>query len=131
MKLPHKFNGGFGGFGTAGSEVDAAVFEIQWRKGQKTRSESFGGARMKLCGVRKSDLRSLLGHGFCDFPDAVTDVDDGSLAGCVEEFSTIGGDNPGAFATNGDRKRLLEIALEKRGRVSGHGAGNCSRGRKR
>ena len=38
MELACKFEGGFGGFGTAGSEVDAAVCEIGRREGEKAGS---------------------------------------------------------------------------------------------
>jgi len=75
---------------------------------------------MKLRSVRKSDLGSLHGHSFGDFLDAVADVDDGRLAGRVEIFLTVGGDDPGTFATNGDGKGFFEVAREKCGRVCGH-----------
>ena len=56
MKLAREFDGGFGGFGTAGSEIDAAVCEIGRSKSEQARREFFGRGRMKLRGVDKSNL---------------------------------------------------------------------------
>jgi len=45
-----KFEGGFGGFGTAGSEVDAAVANSR-SEGEKPGGEFFGGAEWNcVCG---------------------------------------------------------------------------------
>lgn len=68
----------------------------------------------------KSNLGCLLGHGFRDFFDAVTDVNDGGLTGCIEILFTIGRDDPGTFAAKGDGERFLEVARENGGRVCGH-----------
>lgn len=126
MKLAREFDGRFAGFGTAGSEVDAAIGEIGRSEGEKPRGELFGGRRMELCRVGKGDLGGLFSHGFGDFFDAVTDADNSGLPGSVEILLTVGGENPRALATHDDRKRFLEVA-RKEGGVGGHGKAKCSR----
>jgi len=116
MKLAREFDGGFGGFGATGSEIDAAVCEIWRGERKKSRGEFFGGSGVELSGVGERDLRSLGNHGVGDGLDAVTDVDNGGLAGSVEIFIAVGGDDPGTFAADGGGKRFLEIA----GKESGH-----------
>lgn len=128
MELARKFDGGFGGFGTAGSEVDAAACEIWRSEGKKAGGESFRGGGVELSGVSKGDLGGLRGHGVGDGLDAVADADDSGLARGIEIFLTVGGDDPGAFAANGDGKRFLEIARKESGRVCIHDERNCSRG---
>ncbi len=80
MELARKFDGGFSGFGTAGSEVDAAVCEIGRREGEEADGEFFGGGGVELRCVGKGDLGGLRGHGVGDRLDAVTDADDSGLA---------------------------------------------------
>jgi len=76
---------------------------------------------MKLRGVGEGDATRLLGHGAADFGDAVADADDGGLAGGVEVVAAVGGDDPAAFAADGDRIVLAKIAGKKRGGVDGGG----------
>jgi len=116
MKLARQFDRGFSSFGTTGSEIDAAVCEIRRSESEKTRGEFFCGGGVELSGVGKRDLRSLGSHGVGDGLDAVADVDHGGLAGSIEIFLAVGGDEPGAFTADGGWKRLLEIA----GKESGH-----------
>jgi hypothetical protein len=68
---------------------------------------------MKLRSVRKRNLRGLLGHRAPDLLHSVTDADDGSLPGSIQEAPAIGRNNPAAFAANGDRECLPKIAGEK------------------
>ena len=56
MELAREFNGGLGGFGAAGSEINAAVCEIWRSEGEKACGQPFGGSGVKLRGVSKSDL---------------------------------------------------------------------------
>ena len=81
---------------------------------------------MELRGVGESNLRGLFGNGLRDFADAVANVDNGGLAGSVEIFLTVGRNDPGTFAADGDGKRFFEIAGKKSGKVCGHND-NCSR----
>ena len=89
MKLADYLDGGFGGFGAAGGEVDAAVCKIWRSERKKACCEFLGGSGMELRCVSESDLRGLCGHGFGDFSDAVTNVDDGGLARCIEKSLTV------------------------------------------
>lgn len=66
-------------------------------------------------GVGESNLRGLGSHGVSDGLDAVADADDGGLAGCVEIFLAVGGDDPGTFAADGRGERFLEVSGEERG----------------
>ena len=86
---------------------------------------------MKLRGVGESELRGLLSHGFANFPHAVTDADDGGLAGGVEKAAVVGGDDPTAFTPDSYGELLFEISWKK---TAGGGRGhknlcrrNCSR----
>jgi hypothetical protein len=72
---------------------------------------------MKLRSVRECQLRGLLGHRTADFGDAVAYVDDGGLARCVEELSSVRGKKPRAFATNSEGIRLVKVARKKSGVV--------------
>ena len=110
-----EFDGGFGGFGAAGGEIDAAVCKIWRSEGKKSRGKFFGGGGMKLGGVCEGDLGGLRGHGVGDGLDAVADVDDSGLAGSVEIALAVGGDDPGAFASNDGGKRFFEVAGEESG----------------
>jgi hypothetical protein len=60
--------------------------------------------------VRKSDLRSLLGHSAADIRNSVPDADDCRLPRRVKEAPTVVGKNPGAFASNGDRQVFVKIS---------------------
>lgn len=112
--LPDQLDGGFSSFGTAACEVDAApIVEVLRRNGEEAGGKFFRRSRMKLRGMGESELRGLLGHGFANFPQAVTDADDGGLAGGVEKPAVIGGDDPTAFATNGYGKLSFEISGKK------------------
>jgi len=71
--------------------------------------------------VGEGDATRLLGHGATDFGDTVADADDGGLAGGVEVAAAVGGDDPAAFAADGDGVVFAKIAGEKRGRVEGGG----------
>src|SRR6267143_156438 len=62
VKLPREFDGRFGRFGAAGSEMDAsAVPEIRRSQGEQARGKFFRRSGMKLRSVRESNLRRLLG----------------------------------------------------------------------
>jgi len=114
VKLAREFYRGFGGFGAAGSEIDAAaVTEIRRSQSEQALGEFFRRRGMKLRSVRESDLRRLLGHGAADFGDSVTDTDDGGLAGSVEESAAAPVDDPATLPTNGNGIVFLEIAGEK------------------
>jgi hypothetical protein len=120
--LAHEFDGGFGGFGAAGGEVDTAtILEIARGDGEDTGGEFFGGLGMELRGVSEGDATRLLGHGSADFGDTVADADDGGLAGGVEVAAAVGRDDPAAFATDGDGIVFAKIAGEKRGGVDSGG----------
>jgi predicted metalloprotease with PDZ domain len=67
----------------------------------------------------EGDAIGLLGHGAADFWDTVADADDGGLAGGVEVAAAIGGDDPAAFAANGDGIIFMKIARKKRGGADG------------
>ncbi len=114
VKLARKFYDRFGGFGAAGSKIDAAaVAKIRWRHGEQPRGKFFRRSVVKLRSMRESNLRRLLGHGAADFGDTVTDVDDRGLAGSVEKPAAIVSDNPATFPARGNRKVLVEMAGEK------------------
>src|SRR5467141_3824961 len=92
VKLAREFYRGFGGFGAAGSEIDAAtVTEIRRSQSEQALGKFFRRRGMKLRSVRESDLRRLLGHGAADFGDSVTDTDNGGLAGRVKKAAAVGG----------------------------------------
>ena len=74
---------------------------------------------MELGGVGEGDAIGLLSHGAADFRDTVADADDGSLAGGVKVAAAVGGDDPAAFAADGDGILLAKIAGKKRGGVDG------------
>src|SRR5262249_38730810 len=117
--LACKLNSGFGGFGAARREIDAAtVAEIRRGESKQPVGKLFGGKGMKLRRVRKSDLRCLLGHRAADLRDTVADADDGGLPRSVQQPATIGSENPGAFAANRDGQILLEISRKHSRRLS-------------
>jgi len=104
----------FGGFGAAGSEIDAAaVTEIRRSQSEQALGKFFSRSGMKLRSMRKSDLRRLLGHGAADFGDSVTDADDSGLAGSVKKAAAVGRDDPATVPTNCNGIGFLEIAGEK------------------
>src|SRR5258706_10939824 len=114
VKLPREFYRGFGGFGAAGSEIDAAaVTEIRRSQSEQALGKFFSRSGMKLRSMRKSDLRRLLGHGAADFGDSVTDADDSGLAGSVKKAAAVGRDDPATVPTNCNGIGFLEIAGEK------------------
>jgi len=118
--LAREFDGGFGGFGAAGGEVDAAaVLKIARGDGEDAGGKLFGGLGMELRGVGEGDATRLFGHGTADFGDPVANADDGGLAGGVEVAAAVGGDDPAAFAANGDGIIFAKIAGKKRGGVEG------------
>ncbi len=118
--LAHELEGGFGGFGAAGGEVDTAtILKIARGDGENASGKFFGGFGMELRGVGEGDATRLLGHGAADFGDTVADADDGGLAGGVEVAAAVGGDDPAAFAADGDGIVFAKIAGEKRGGVDG------------
>src|SRR5207249_279919 len=126
VKLPRKFNSGFGCFRAAGSEIDAAaVAKIRRSHREQALGKSFRRSRVKLRSVRESDPGRLLRHCAADFRHAVTDADDCSLSGSVKESTAIGGDNPASFPTSGDGNGLLKMAGKKsaagRHEISGEG----------
>lgn len=100
MKLARKLDGGFGGFRTTGSEIDTAILEIGRGKSEKACGKFLRRSRMELRGVGEGELRGLFGHRSADFRNAVADVDDGGLAGSVEELAAICGVDPAAFAAD-------------------------------
>jgi len=113
--LAREFDGGFGGFGAAGGKVDAAaILEIARGDGEDAGSKFFGGFGVELRGVGEGDAIGLLGHSAADFANTVTDADDGGLAGGVEVAAAVGGNDPAAFAANGDGIIFAKIAGKKR-----------------
>jgi predicted metalloprotease with PDZ domain len=120
-KLARELDGGFGGFGAAGGEIDtAAILKIARSDGEDAGGKFFGGFGMKLRGVGEGDAIGLLGHGAADFGNAVADADDSGLAGGVEVAAAVGGDDPAALAANGDRIIFAKIAgKERRGADGG------------
>ena len=120
MELARKFDSGFGGFGTARGEVDAAVCEIGRRESKKPSGEFFRGGGVELRCVGEGDLGGLRGHGVGDRLDAVTDADYSGLARGIEIFLAVRRKNPRAFAADGDGKRFSEVAGEESGGVCGH-----------
>jgi predicted metalloprotease with PDZ domain len=124
MKLPGKLNGRFSGFRTAGGEIDAAaIAAIQtkiWRgKREESGGELFRCLGLKLAGVRERDLSGLRGHGGSDFLNAVSNADHGSLACSIQIAPSVGGDNPGAFATDSSGKTPAKASRKDCG-VAGH-----------
>jgi len=118
--LAREFDGGFGGFGAAGGEVDtAAVLKISRGDGKDSGGEFFGGFGVELRGVGEGNPIGLLGHGAADFRDTVADADDGGLAGSVEIAAAIGVDDPAAFAAHGDGIIFAKIAGKKRRGAAG------------
>ncbi len=109
--LTRELDRGFGGFRSAGGEINAAaVAKIGRSQREQALGEFFGGCGMKLRRVGEGDLRRLFGHRAPDFGDAVADADDGGLAGSVEKPAAVGGENPGAFAANRDRQVFAKIS---------------------
>lgn len=115
-------------FGTTGREVDAASAKVGRSECKQARCQFFGRRGMELRGVREGKLRSLSGHGAGDFWNAVADVDDGSLAGSIQEFAAVAAVDPAAIAAIGDWQILAEMAREDSG-VVGHARvrSDCSR----
>ena len=114
MELAREFDGSFGGFGSPRGEVDAAIGEIWRSQGEEAGGESFGGGGVELRGMRESDLGCLGGHGVGNGLDTVADVDDGGLAGSIEIFLAVGGDDPRAFGADGGGEGFFEVAGEER-----------------
>jgi hypothetical protein len=76
--------------GAAGGEVHAAIFaEIGRGQCQQSSGEFFSWRGMELRRMRKSNLRGLFSHRGPNFPHAVTDVDNGSLARRIQEPSAV------------------------------------------
>ena len=118
MVLPDKLDGRFRCFGPARCEVDTAAILKIWRSHrEKPSGKSLRRRRMKLRGVRESELRGLLSHRSADFGNTVPDIDDGSLACRIEEFAAIGRKEPAAFTPDGNRKILVKIARKEGGVV--------------
>ena len=114
MILPNKLDCGFRGFGAAGREIDSAgAAEIRGSEFEQAGGEFFGGGGVELRGVSERDLRGLLGHGAPDFGDAMPDADHGGLACGIEKVVAVGGNNPAAFAADGDGERLVKISREE------------------
>src|SRR6266403_3105611 len=126
VKLACKFDGGFGCFGTSRCEINAAaVVKIRRSHREQAIGKFFRRSSVELRRVRESNLRRLLGHGATDFQNAMTDADDGSLPGSIEESAPVVGDNPASFPASSDGKGLLEVAGEEsaagRHEMSGEG----------
>ena len=68
---------------------------------------------MKLRSVRERDFRGLLGHSAADFRHSIPDAYNRSLPGSIQEAPAIRRNDPAAFAANGNRKSLFEIAGKK------------------
>lgn len=118
--LAGKFQCSFRRFGTAGSEINpSTTLKITWSEGQDTSSEVFGGLTMKLRSVRKGNLIGLGSHGVANLLNAVTNVDNGGLAGSVEIAPASRIDNPATFTADGDGILPAEIAREQRRSRSG------------
>lgn len=116
--LAHELEGGFGGFGAAGSEVDTTtILEIARGDGKDAGGKLFGGFGVELRGVGEGDATRLFGHGAADFGDTVANADNGGLAGGVKEAAAVGGDDPAAFAANGNGVIFAKITGKKRGGV--------------
>lgn len=118
--LARELDGGFRGLRAAGGEVDAAsILEIARGDDEDSGGEFFRGFRVELRGVGEGEAARLFGHGAADFADTVADADDGGLAGGVEVAAAVGGDDPAAFAADGDGIILAKITGKKRGRMDG------------
>ena len=118
--LAREFESGFRGFGAAGGEVDAAsILKIARGNGEDSGGKFFRRFGVELRGVGEGDAARLFGHGAADFGDSVADADDGGLAGGVEVAAAVGGDDPAAFAADGDGIILAKIAGKKRGGMDG------------
>jgi hypothetical protein len=118
--LTREFDGGFGGFGAAGGEVDAAaVLKIARSDGEDASGELFSGFGVELGGVGEGDATRLLGHGAADFGYTVTNADDSGLTGGVEVAAAVGGNDPATFAADGDGIVFAKIPGKKRGGVDG------------
>jgi hypothetical protein len=63
--------------------------------------------------VREGQLRSLLPHGFADRRHTVTDVDDRGLAGGVEIFFAIFGEDITAFTPDSPGVVILKVARKQ------------------
>ena len=114
--LADELDGGFGGFGAAGGEVDAAaIVKIARSDGDDAGGKFFCGFGVELRGVGKGDATRLLGHGAADLGDTVADADDGGLAGGIEIAAAVGGDDPAAFTADGDGIIFAKIAGKERG----------------
>lgn len=116
--LAADFQGGFGCFGAAGSEEDAAgavggVAEIGGREREEALGEFRGGTRREVGRVGVREGARLLGNGARDGFNAVADGDNGSASASVEDFATVGGEYKAAFAANGFRVLFPEAAGEK------------------
>jgi hypothetical protein len=93
--LTREFDRGFGGFGSARGEVNAAaVAKIGRSQREQALREFFGRRGMKLCRVGERDLGRLFSHRAPNFADPVTDIDDGGLTGSIEKPAAVGGNNP-------------------------------------
>src|SRR6266404_392234 len=126
MKLAYEFYGRFCCFGTSRCEINAAaVVKIRRSHREQAIGKFFRRSSVELRRVRESNLRRLLGHGATDFQNAMTDADDGSLPGSIEESAPVVGDNPASFPASGDGKGPLEVAGEEsaagRHEMSGEG----------
>jgi hypothetical protein len=69
---------------------------------------------VKLRSVRKGNLIGLGSHSAANFLNAMTNANDGGLAGSVEITPTFRIDNPATLTANGDGILLAEIAREQR-----------------
>lgn len=112
MKLANELDGGFGGFGTAGGEIDAAVLEIGRGERQEARCKILGCDVVKLRSVGERELRALCGHGLGDFRNTVADVDDSGLTCGVEKFAPVLRVDPASAGMRGDGKVFAKVARE-------------------
>src|SRR5438132_767912 len=114
VKLAREFDGGFGSFRAAGSEINAAAGpEIRRSHRQQPLGKFFRWSGVKLQSVRESNLRRLLRHGAPDFGDTVANADNRCLSGSVEKSPAVLSDDPATFPARDNRERLFEMAREK------------------
>src|SRR5580704_1134489 len=110
--LAREFQRGLGGFGTAGSEIDAPILpHSTWGKRQNPRSELLGNGSLKLRGMNVGQPRALLRHRARNFLHAVPDGDDRRPARRVQITAPLRRINEASL-----RPHRLRISLQETSR---------------
>lgn len=109
---------GFGGFGAAGGEEDAAgavrgFAKIARGKSEETPGEFGGRTIREVRGVHISKSAGLLADGFGDGSDSVADGNDGGASAGVEYFVAVGSEDVAAFGADGFGINFAEAAREE------------------